>query len=143
MSDFTENPSAALSAFVAAAGGVVIATEPVDGGFPESAWVNTAVTPSGLIVFGTSKESRKALNLQSNPKVSLVAVDGQGHEIQAHTEAQVLTGPEAGQAGQALAQAHPGGDPDPQTAILVGLSVVWARWVDATQVPPHAEEASF
>lgn len=72
MIDFTENPSAALSAFVAAAGGVVIATEPVDGGFPESAWVNTAVTPSGLIVFWTSKESRKALNLQSNPKVSLV-----------------------------------------------------------------------
>ena len=45
--------------------------------------------------------------------------------------------------GQALAQAHPGGEADPETSILVGLSVVWARWVDATQVPPQAEEASF
>ena len=35
MSDFTENPSAALAAFVADAGGVVIATEPVDGGSDE------------------------------------------------------------------------------------------------------------
>ena len=36
MSDFTENPSAALSAFVAAAGGVVIATEPVARAMPKS-----------------------------------------------------------------------------------------------------------
>ena len=143
MSDFTENPSAALAAFVADVGGVVVATEPVDGGFPESAWVNTAVTDTGLIVFGTAKDSRKAVNLQSNPKVSFVAVDGQGREIQAHAEAHVLAGAEAGQGGQALAQAHPGGEADPETSILVGLSVVWARWVDATQVPPHAKEASF
>ena len=143
MSDFTENPSAALAAFIAAAGGVVVATEPVDGGCPESAWVNTAVTQTGLIVFGTSKDSRKAINLQSNPKVSLVAVDGQGHEIQAHAEAHVLSGAEAGQGGQALAAAHPGGEADPETGILVGLSVVWARWVDATQQPAHTEEASF
>lgn len=143
MSAFTDNPSAAVSRFAAAQKGAVVATHPVDGGYPESAWVHTAVTESGLIVFGTSKESRKAVNLQSNPRVSLVSVDGQGHEIQAHADARILSGPEAGQGGQALAAAHPGGSADPETGILVGLSVVWARWVDATVEPSQMEEASF
>lgn len=143
MSEFTENPSAAVSRFVGSAAGVVIASMPVDGGHPESAWVHTAVTETGLVVFGTSKDSRKAANLQSDPKVSFVCVDGQGHEIQAHAEARVLGGSEAGQGGQALAAAHPDGAADPETGILVGLEVVWARWVDATVQPSIMEEASF
>ncbi|WP_186304490.1 pyridoxamine 5'-phosphate oxidase family protein [Kocuria palustris] len=143
MSDFTDSPSAAVSRFAAACSGAVIATASAEGGYPESAWVNTAVTDAGLIVFGTSKETSKAVNLQADPRVSLVFVDGEGHEIQARAEARVLEGPEAGEGGQALSAAHPGGKPDPETGILVGLSVVWARWVDATVQPPVMEESTF
>jgi hypothetical protein len=107
MSDFTENPSAALSAFVAAAGGVVIATEPVDGGFPESAWVSLSQRLTGLPCLRAGQDLSLGMGLD------LMTLAVHRHER------------------------------DLGVRLQVEGSVVWARWVDATQVPPHAEEASF
>lgn len=144
MSAFTDSPTEFIAQFVREQAGAVIATLPAQDGHPESAWVNVGVTDSGLIVFGTSRASRKAANLQADPRVSLVVVDGQQHELQLAATAEILDGPAAGEGGAALAAAHPGAPaPDPEQAMLVGLSVTWARWVDATVAPSVMEEHTF
>ena len=133
-------PASSLSAFISENPGGVLASHPVEGDFPEAAWVNLAVTGSGTVVFGTDRRSRKALNIGSRPQVSLVVVSGTGQEIQLEALARVLGGDVAEHAADALATAHPEGGGDPDYLCVVGLEPRWMRWVDLTTVPPTMEE---
>lgn len=143
MTHLNPDPSVTLTSFVTANPGGVLASHPVEGDFPEAAWVNLAVTGSGTVVFATDRRSRKALNIGSKPEVSLVVVSGTGQEIQVEALARVVGGDTAEHAVNALAVAHPEGGGDPDHACVVGLHPRWMRWVDVSTTPPTMEEFTF
>lgn len=136
-------PAVALTDFVREHPGGVLATHPVEGDFPEAAWVNLAVTASGTIVFGTDRRSRKALNIGSRPEVALAVVSGQGQEIQVEALARILGGEQAEHAADALAVKHPEGGGDPEYVCVVGLDPRWMRWVDVSVTPPVMEDTEL
>ncbi|MDO5618490.1 pyridoxamine 5'-phosphate oxidase family protein [Kocuria sp.] len=133
-------PAVTLTTFVSEYPGGVLASHPVEGEYPEAAWVNLAVTGSGTVVFGTDRRSRKALNIGSRPEVSLVVVSGAGQEIQVEAVAHVLGGDAAEHAADVLAVAHPEGGGEPDYLCVVGLQPRWMRWVDVSVTPPVMEE---
>lgn len=143
MSAFTDRPAETIARFATEQGGAVVSTLPAEGAHPESAWVNIAVADDGRIVFEANKRSRKVANLRSRPEVALVLVDGAAHEFQLEAQAEVLEGREEDTGRAALLEAHPDAGGDPSKVVLVGLRIVWARWVDATVKPSHTEETTF
>ncbi|RKQ36305.1 pyridoxamine 5'-phosphate oxidase family protein [Kocuria tytonis] len=130
--------------FVRATGGAVLASNSGTG-CPESAYVNVAATDSGRIVLGTNTASRKFSNVTSDPRVSLVIMQGRTEEVQLEGEARVLEDSEAAAAGEVLEAQHPGATDthDPENLRILEITVRWGLHTDVTQRPPLMEELTL
>ena len=130
--------------FVRRAGTAVVASNSGTG-CPESAYVNIAITDGARIVFGTNAASRKFQNICSDPRVSMVVMQGDQDEVQLEGEARVLEGSEAAAAGETLEAQHPGatGTHDPDSLRIVEVGVRWALHTDVSQNPPVRAELSL
>ena len=111
-------------------------------GYPESAYVLLAADDGGRLVLGTNAQSRKFVNVSSDPRVSLVLVaDGQ-HTVQLEGEVEVLDGTRVAAAAHVLSAQHPGATDthDPENLRILGVTVRWASHTDASQDPPLHRE---
>lgn len=130
--------------FVRDVGTAVVATNSGTG-YPESAYVNVAITDSARIVLGTNAASRKFENISSDPRVSMVVMRGGQDEVQLEGEARVLEDSEAAAAGETLEAQHPGATNthDPASLRIVEVGVRWALHTDVSQSPPVRKELSL
>ena len=127
--------------FVRRAGAGVIASNSGTG-YPESAYVHMAASDAGRIIFGTNALSRKFTNITSDPRVSLVVVTDGAEEVQLEGEATVLDETQVAAAAEVLSAQHPGSaeTSDPENMRLLEVTVRWASYTDAREVPPAQRE---
>ncbi|MFT3828018.1 MAG: pyridoxamine 5'-phosphate oxidase family protein [Chitinophagaceae bacterium] len=125
----------------------VEATVAADGG-PQAALIGFGVTDQLELVFDTLKSTRKALNLDANPRVALVVGgwgDGDPRTLQCEGIADVPQGPELHRVQAAYFTAFPDG---PQRKAWPGITYVrvtptWMRFCDYTVMPPEIVEWSM
>lgn len=120
--------------FVRRTGAGVIASNSGTG-HPESAYVLLAADDQGRVILGTNAQSRKFVNISSDPRVSLVLVAGGQHAVQLEGEVEVLEGTRAPAAAQVLSAQHPGATDthDPENLRILGVTVRWASHTDASR----------
>lgn len=130
-----------LIEFVRRAGAGVIASNSGTG-YPESAYVHLAANDMGRIIFGTNALSRKFTNITSDPRISLVILNGAAEEVQIEGEAVVLDETQVAAAAEVLGAQHPDSaeTSDPENMRLLEVTVRWASHTDAREVPPAQRE---
>ena len=122
----------------------VEATVAPDGG-PQAALIAFGVTEQFEFVFDTLKSTRKAINLDANPRVALVVGgwgDGDPRTLQCEGIADVPEGDELQRLQAAYFAAFPDG---PQRLAWPGITYVrvmptWMRYCDYTKTPPEIVE---
>lgn len=127
--------------FVRRVGAGVIASNSGTG-YPESAYVLLTADDRGRVILGTNAQSRKFVNVSSDPRVSLVLVEGGQHAVQLEGEVEILDDTRAPAAAQVLSARHPGATEtnDPENLRILGVTVRWANHTDASQDPPVRRE---
>lgn len=130
-----------LIEFVRRAGAGVIASNSGTG-YPESAYVLLAADDRGRVILGTNAQSRKFVNVSSDPRVSLVLVEEGQHSVQLEGEVAVLDETRIPAAAQVLSAQHPGATQtnDPENLRILEVTVRWAAHTDASQGPPVQRE---
>lgn len=130
--------------FVRRAGAGVIASNSGTG-HPESAYVLLAADELGRLVLGTNAQSRKFVNVSSDPRVSLVLSEDGQRAVQLEGEVTVLDETRTPAAADVLSAQHPGATEtnDPENLRILEVTVRWASYTDASQDPPVRRELTL
>ena len=139
--------SSALVAFIRAHRWAIEATSSL-AGVPQAAIIGVAVTEQLELVFDTLASSRKAANLQANPRVALVIGgwnDAEPRTLQYAGDVDFPIGAELEKVRQVYFAAFPDG---PTRLSWPGITYVrvkprWVRFSDFTVEPPAIDEREF
>ncbi len=118
---------AGLMKYVRAHRSGVVASVHSDGG-PEAAYLEIAVTDGGELVFDTPPTSRKAMNIERDPRVALVLGGADGTTLQCEGSADRPDGADWDRCRAAYVTAFPEYAPDDPGSQLFRVRVGWARY---------------